>query len=103
MDIQPSANLSGVIAVNVYRERDAPWYSFGHGIILICIAIGWFSSLTYTVLLRRENKARDRGERHEVIDALENKSGQLHNGQYSSVDEARREKGDTWSRFRYTV
>jgi hypothetical protein len=67
------------------------------------IAIGWISSLIYTVLLRQENKARDRGERDEVIDDLENKSAKLHNGRYSSVAEARREKGDMWSGFRYTV
>jgi hypothetical protein len=67
------------------------------------IAIGWLSSLIYTILLRRENKARDRGERDEVIDGFENKSANVDNGRYSSVAEARREKGDMWSGFRYTV
>jgi hypothetical protein len=69
------------------------------------IAIGWLSSLIYTVLLRRENKARDRGDRDEVIDGLESKSADVLelNGRYSSVAEARREKGDMWSGFRYTV
>lgn len=67
------------------------------------IAIGWFSSLIYTILLRRENKARDRGERDEVIGGLENKSANVDNGRYSSVAEARGEKGDMWSGFRYTV
>jgi hypothetical protein len=67
------------------------------------IAIGWLSSLIYTVLLRRENKARDRGERDEVIDGFENKAANVDNGRYGSVAEARREKGDMWSGFRYTV
>ncbi len=67
------------------------------------IAIGWLSSLAYTILLRQENKARDRGERDEVIDGLENKAADPHNGQYSSVAEAHKEKGDMWSGFRYTV
>jgi hypothetical protein len=67
------------------------------------IAIGWLSSLIYTVLLRRENKARDRGERDEVIDDFENRTASVDNGQYRSVAEARREKGDMWSGFRYTV
>lgn len=71
--------------------------------MLAYIAIGWLSSLTYTILLRQENKARDRGERDEVIDGFENESANLHNGQYSSVADARREKGDAWSGFRYTV
>jgi MFS family permease len=96
-------NLNGAVTVNVYRERDKPWYSLGHGIVLMYIAIGWLSSLTYTILLRQENKARDRGERDEVIDGFENKSANLDNGRYSSVADARREKGDRWSGFRYTV
>jgi hypothetical protein len=80
-----------------------PWYSFGHGIVLMYIAIGWLSSLIYTVLLRRENKVRDRGERDEVIDGFENKTANIDNGRYRSVAEARREKGDMWSGFRYTI
>jgi MFS transporter, ACS family, DAL5 transporter family protein len=67
------------------------------------IAIGWLSSLTYTILLRRENKARDRGERDEVIDEFEHKTANPHNGRFSSMAEARKEKGDMWSGFRYTV
>lgn len=67
------------------------------------IAIGWVSSLTYTIFLRRENKARDRRERDEVIDGFENKSAKVDNGRYTSVAEARKEKGDMWSGFRYTV
>jgi hypothetical protein len=82
-----------------------PWYTLGHGIVLMYIAIGWLSSLIYTILLRRENKARDRGERDEVITGSENKTetANVDNGQYRSVAEARREKGDMWSGFRYTV
>ena len=67
------------------------------------IAIAWISSLAYTILLRRENKARDRGERDEVIDGSENKTANVDNGRYRSVAEARKEKGDMWSGFRYTV
>jgi hypothetical protein len=80
-----------------------PWYTLGHGIVLMYIAIGWLSSLAYTILLRRENKARDRGERDEVIDGFKSKTANVDNGQYRSVAEARKEKGDMWSGFRYTV
>jgi len=86
-----------------YRAHDRPWYSLGHGIVLAYIAIGWLSSLTYTILLRQENKVRDRGERDEVINGFENKNASPHNGRYSSVADARRDKGDMWSGFRYTV
>ena len=71
--------------------------------MLAYLAIGWLSSLTYIILLRRENKARDRGERDEVIDGVENKAANIRNGQYSSLADARREKGDAWSGFRYTM
>jgi len=96
-------NLNGAVTSNVYRERDTPWYSLGHGIVLMYIAIGWLSSLTYTILLRQENKARERGKRDEVIDGIENKLANIDNGRYSSEAKARGEKGDMWSGFRYTV
>jgi len=96
-------NLNGAVTANVYRAQDRPWYRLGHGIILAYIVVGWLSSLIYTVLLRLENKARDRGERDEVIDGFENVHAKSQNGRYSSVAEARREKGDAWSGFRYTV
>ncbi|KAI9512858.1 MFS general substrate transporter [Russula earlei] len=96
-------NLNGAVTANVYRQNDRPWYRLGHGIVLAYIAIGWLSSLIYTVLLRRENEARDRGERDEVIDGIDNKNANLRNGRYDSVTEARVKKGDYWSGFRYTV
>lgn len=86
-----------------YRERDIPWYTLGHGIVLIYIAIGWLSSLTYTIFLRQENNVRDLGERDEVIVGIENNTADVDNGRYRSVAEARSEKGDMWSGFRYTV
>jgi len=82
-----------------YRARDKPWYRLGHGIVLAYIAIGWVCSLAYIVFLRRENNARDRGERDEVIGDL----GDPKNGRYGNVEDARREKGDMWSGFRYTL
>jgi hypothetical protein len=59
------------------------------------------------ILLRRENERRDKGERDEVIDS--DHSGEemdemaLRNGRFETVNDARREKGDEWSQFRYTL
>jgi hypothetical protein len=86
-----------------YRAKDAPWYRLGHGIILAYIAIGFFSSALYTFLLRRENARRNRGERDEVIEGVENKNAHERNGVYATVEEAQKDKGDRWSGFRYTV
>ena len=56
------------------------------------------------ILLRRENAARDRGERDEVIAGEDNKHADGdRNGRFESVEDARREKGDLWSGFRYTL
>ncbi|KAI9454715.1 MFS general substrate transporter [Russula earlei] len=96
-------NMNAAVTSNVYRAHDRPWYRLGHGVVLAYVAVAWLSSLIYTVLLRRENKARDRGERDEVIEGVENKNANPINGRYSSVADARREKGDRWSGFRYTV
>lgn len=100
-------NLNGAVSSNVYRAKDAPWYRLGHGIILAYIAIGWLCSAAFMFLLRRENERRDRGERDEVIDS--DNSGEetdelaLKNGRFETVNDARREKGDEWSQFRYTL
>lgn len=75
----------------------------GHGIVLAYIAIGFICSLIFRVLLKRENDARDRGERDEVIEGVENKQANERNGHYPNVDAARIDKGDEWSGFRYSL
>ena len=35
--------------------------------------------------------------------AVDNKDGDEKNGVFESVDDAKREKGDEWSGFRYTL
>ena len=77
------------------------------------IAFGLISSTVYLFLADRENRRRDRGERDEVIGAEGSdegkegdegkKGGHARNGVYESVDAARRDKGDEWSGYRYTL
>lgn len=82
---------------------DKPWYRLGHGIVLAYIAIGWICSLALYVHLRRENAAKERGERDEVIDGVDNKNAREENGHFESIEAARMEKGDHWSGFRYSL
>ncbi|KIJ68580.1 hypothetical protein HYDPIDRAFT_82841 [Hydnomerulius pinastri MD-312] len=102
-------NINGAVSSNVYRAQDAPWFRLGHGIILAYIAIGWISSLIFMILLKVENGRRDRGDRDEVIghsklDGTEDENVQAaKNGRYESIEAARKEKGDEWSGFRYTL
>ncbi|KIJ55289.1 hypothetical protein M422DRAFT_23900 [Sphaerobolus stellatus SS14] len=97
-------NINGAVSSNVYRARDKPWYRLGHGLVLLYICIGWISTLVAIILLRRENAARARGERDEIIrgvTAIDSKSSDTK--VYESLDEVKREKGDEWSGYRYTL
>ena len=87
-----------------YRARDAPWYRLGHGIVLMYIAIGLITAIIYHLALRRENGKRARGERDEVIQGVNDGRTELaKNGTYKSVADAKRDKGDEWSGYRYTL
>jgi hypothetical protein len=112
-------NINGAVTANIvslqytttnhlvdllqYRAADRPWYRLGHGIVLAYIAIGFFCSILFGVLLKRENARRDRGERDEVIEGIDNKHANEKNGRYENVTAARIDKGDEWSGFRYTL
>ena len=75
------------------------------------IALGMIGAASLRLLLKTENARRDRGERDEIIEGLDVKihEGQSvrgddeKNGRYTSVEEAKREKGDQWSGYRYTL
>jgi len=65
--------------------------------------IGFGSSILFARLLERENARRDRGERDEVIEGVENEHARERNGKFECVEAARAFKGDEWSGFRYTL
>ncbi|THV02517.1 MFS general substrate transporter [Dendrothele bispora CBS 962.96] len=95
-------NINGAVSSNVYRAEDQPWYPLGHGLVLMYIAFGIIFSLIYMFFLRRENMKRDRGERDEIIGG-DPSTGHEKNGRYDSIADAKREKGDDWSGYRYTM
>lgn len=86
---------------NQYRFSDALWYSSGHAISLGFAVLGVITASVLYHLLRLENKRRDSGERDEVIVGVQ--SGDSRNGYYESVEEARRDKTDEWSGYRYIL
>ncbi|TFK56973.1 MFS general substrate transporter [Heliocybe sulcata] len=96
-------NLNGAVSSNVYRAVDKPWYRLGHGIILAYLAIGWICSLIFFFYLRYENAKKAAGARDEVVEGVDNKNADPRNGTFASVEDARREKGDRWSGFKYTL
>ncbi|KAF8075132.1 MFS general substrate transporter [Lyophyllum atratum] len=95
-------NLNGAVSSNVYRAADKPWYTLGHGLVLMYIGLGITSSVLMLFLLKRENARRDRGERDEII-GKEGTEGNEKNGRFDTVADAKREKGDEWSGYRYTL
>ncbi|KAH7921228.1 MFS general substrate transporter [Leucogyrophana mollusca] len=94
-------NIQGAVSSNVYRANQTPWYPLGHGLVLMYIAFGLVSTVTYRYLLKAENARRDRGERDEIIEGVD--GGMEANGRFASVEDAKREKGDEWSGYRYTL
>ncbi|KAF8340726.1 MFS general substrate transporter [Cantharellus anzutake] len=102
-------NINGAVSSNIYRAKDKPWYRLGHTIVLVYIIMGIITSLLFHFFLDRENEKRDRGERDErILDRYESEevAKREHHGMggtFVSLDEARREKGDEWSGYRYTL
>lgn len=61
-------NCAGIYAAFLYRTKDSPEYKLGHGATLgFVFASGCLFGLT-SILLRLENKKRERGERDYVIE-----------------------------------
>ena len=99
----------------------------GHGIVLIYIGLGVLTSLVYYFMLKAENARRDQGVRDEIIDGVNDKGMFIccysHpviyfldvgdpetverltrlNGRFATVEDAKREKGDSWSGYRYIL
>ncbi|KAF8553585.1 MFS general substrate transporter [Imleria badia] len=94
-------NIQGAISSNVYRANQTPWYPMGHGLVLMYICFGLISTVILRFLLKAENARRERGERDEGIEGDE--GGLEVNGRFGSVTEARKDKGDRWSGYRYTL
>ena len=69
------------------------------------IGLGIIFSTIYLIFLRRENAKRARGERDEVIRGVNDHQMDTHaqNGVFDTVEDAKREKGDEWSGYRYTL
>jgi len=69
------------------------------------IGLGLISTTVMLIFLRRENARRERGERDEIIgEGVGGDEDQAKkNGRFATVSDAKREKGDRWSGYRYTL
>ncbi|KZT58300.1 MFS general substrate transporter [Calocera cornea HHB12733] len=90
-------NLNGI-----YRAQYQPWYTMSHGIVLLYVLLCFTGTAVMMVFLKRENDARDRGERSETI-GMKGDGPENRNGTFETVGQAKLMKGDEWSGFRYTL
>ncbi|KAJ5874378.1 uncharacterized protein N7529_002808 [Penicillium soppii] len=65
-------NLNGIVSSNIYRDNDKPRYYPGHGVVLGYLVVFLFGgSVVQYFLLRRENAKRQRGERDQWIEGMD--------------------------------
>lgn len=96
-------NINGAVSSNVYRAVDQPWFRLGHGLVLMYIGLGFTFTALFLVYLKRQNDQRDRGEQDEIIGDEVADGKNEKNGRFATVEDAKREKGDEWSGYRYTL
>ncbi|KAF1984605.1 MFS nicotinic acid transporter-like protein Tna1 [Aulographum hederae CBS 113979] len=57
-------NLNGVVSSNIYQTKDSPRFFPGHGVVLGYMTVFLLGgSVVTTILLRKENRARQNGKR----------------------------------------
>lgn len=82
-------NVAGLVASNIFRTDEAPIYRTGYGVAL---GFTWFGALAATalvLLLSRENRLREKGERaHRLIESSQEEVGNM---------------GDYHPEFRFTL
>lgn len=61
------------------------------------------TTIGYRWAVKCENAKGDRDEGDEVIEGVDNPNARRENGTYANVAEAKREKGDRWSGYRYIL
>ncbi|PWO01390.1 MFS general substrate transporter [Tilletiopsis washingtonensis] len=122
-------NLQGAGSTNAYPRNQAPWYTAGHGVVIMYLGVGLITTLLYYIGVKHENARRERGACDETIldDAsaegverarvareeemagygfwkrLLAKYHEQSGGTYATVEEARRLKGDAYSGHRYSL
>ncbi|KAL7904317.1 MFS general substrate transporter [Trichoderma velutinum] len=80
-------NLGALIASNVFMASEAPTYVTGYSVSLAMMLLGTISAVVLFLLMSRENKKRNAGERDDRLNLPEDVKGNL---------------GDAHPTFRYT-
>ncbi|GJJ11312.1 hypothetical protein Clacol_005544 [Clathrus columnatus] len=97
-------NINGAVSSNVFLITNAHVNTQQYQKVLY-IAMGWITTLIAIYLIRRENARRQRGERDEIIRGINDK-GVPQDGSvkiYESLSDVKKDKGDHWSGYTYTL
>ncbi|KAL7943615.1 MFS general substrate transporter [Trichoderma barbatum] len=81
-------NIAGIIGSNIYLVTEAPTYVTGYSISLAMMWLGMISATILALLMWRENKRRDAGERDDRLNLPEDVKNNL---------------GDGYPTFRFTL
>lgn len=81
-------NIAGIIGSNIYLVNEAPTYVTGYSVSLAMMWLGMICATILAVLMWRENKKRDAGERDDRLNLPEDVKNNL---------------GDAYPTFRFTL
>jgi MFS family permease len=81
-------NLAGIIGSNIFLANEAPTYVTGYSVALAMMWLGAICATILFLLMRRENKKRDAGERDDRLNLPEDIKNNL---------------GDAYPTFRFTL
>lgn len=81
-------NIAGIIGANIFLVKESPTYKTGYGVALACMWFGLISATIMFLLMWRENKKRDAGERNERLNL---------------PDDVKNNLGDGYPTFRFTL
>ncbi|KAK5065099.1 hypothetical protein LTR84_000935 [Exophiala bonariae] len=71
------ANLGGIIASNIFIKREAPFFKTAFSVLIGIICMGICIAIIFVLLLIRENRKRERGERDHRLQLPEDERGNL--------------------------
>lgn len=98
-------NINGAVSSNVYRSKDKPFFRLGHGLVLMYIGIGYIMTWVAIIYLRRQNAKKLSGEYDEIIRGVNDKDVPKDGSVkiYESLAEVKKDRGDLWSGYIYTL
>ena len=73
-------NIAGIIGSNIFLKQEAPRYPTGYGVALGTMWLGAGCAILMALLMRRENKKRDAGERDYLLELPDGEKSNLGDG-----------------------